>query len=289
MRLLSKIQFLIQDCVFIRNPKIIHFYLLKKINNRIALLMLTQKKPYSLDRAREYWKYAPSSIGRVKISSERLIQLSDVDLKTFVERSIQRRTIEQGADAYRNRVSSWIEKENVMNLLDFGCGLGQDGVHFAKTLGIRVTFADIVPANAKLVSRYSKIWGISSEGIYISCDPKEYEFPETYDAIFANGVLHHTPEAREIILNLKRFLKPNGLFICMLYTRKVLERTQARTLDEFAVVSEGVASVVNPYSDFYDVEKTKGVFEEFELLETFQTCKGRFRWYVFKASYPSVT
>jgi len=282
MRLLSKIRLLIQDCVSIGNPKIIHYYLLKNINNRIGPLILTQKKSYSLDRARKYWKYAPSSIGRVKISSEKLIQLSDVDLRRFVERSIQRRTIKQGADTYRDRVSSWIKKENVKNLLDFGCGLGQDGLHFAKTLGIEVTFADIVLANAKLVSRYSKIWGISSKAIYISCDPKEYEFPETYGLIFANGVLHHTPEAKEIILNLKRFLKPNGLFICMLYTRKSFEGTPARTLDEFAIVSEMVASLVNPYSDFYDVEKTKGIFEEFKLLETFQTYKGRFGWYVFK-------
>jgi len=260
MKILSKIKIYIENRIylyskFVRNPRIILSRVLKKINRRIALLMLIEKKPYSLDKARKYWKYAPSSIGSVKTSSEKLYStVSDVDIKRFVEKSIQRRNTLQGANIYRDNVSSWIKRENIKNLLDFGSGLGQDGVYFAKTLGIKVTFADIVLSNIKLVSRYSKIWGIKTNGIYISCDPKEFQFPEAYDAIFSNGVLHHTPEAKGIILNLKRFLKPNGLFICMLYTQKPFEETEARTIQEFAILSESTAPIVNPYSDFYNVE-----------------------------------
>jgi hypothetical protein len=39
-------------------------------------------------------------------------------------------------------------------MMDFGCGLGQDGLHFARKLGLRVTFADIVPSNAALTARF---------------------------------------------------------------------------------------------------------------------------------------
>ena len=282
MKLFSKIKIYIEDSARIRNPRIILSRVLKRINRRIALLMLIEKKPYSLDKARKYWKYAPSSIGRVKTSSRKLIQLSDVDIKRLVEKSIRRRNTLQGANIYRNNVSSWIKREKIKNLLDFGCGLGQDGVYFAKNLGIKVTFADIVMSNIELVSRYPKIWGIETNGIYISCDPKEFQFPEVYDAIFSNGVLHHTPEAKGIILNLERFLKLHGLFICMLYTRKPFKETEARTLQEFAILSESVAPIVNPYSDFYNVERAKGIFEGFELLETFQTYKGYYGWYVFR-------
>lgn len=254
-----------------------HFY------GKQLLRVLTRKRTsYSLDRARKYWQYSPSSIGRVKITSEELVQASDADVKKFIERSIEYRDEMEGAKVYRNRVSNWINRENIRRILDFGCGLGQDGVYFAKTLRVQVTFADIVLSNIKLTERYSQIWGTPTKSIYIDCDPKEFQFPEIYDMIFANGVLHHTPEAKEIVQNLKRFLKPHGLFICMLYSRKHFEATGARTLEEYAMLSEGVAPIPNPYSDFYDVEKAKKVFGGFKLIETFTTHKGKFGWYVFR-------
>lgn len=182
----------------------------------------------------------------------------------------------------RVKISNWIKRENIKNLLDFGCGLGQDGVYFAKTLDIKVNCADIVLSNIRLVSRYSKIWGIKTNGIYINDDPKEFQFPESYDAIFSNGVLHHTPKAKEIIVNLKRFLKPNGLLMCMLYTKKSFEKTQSKNLQEFAILSESIAPIINPYSDFYDIKKTKKIFEGFELLEVFQTYEDRYGWYIFR-------
>ena len=50
-------------------------------------------------------------------------------------------------------------------MLDFGCGMGSDGVYFSKLLGLKVTFADIVPSNVEIVKRYSKIWNIPTKAI----------------------------------------------------------------------------------------------------------------------------
>lgn len=84
---------------FIRNPRFILYRILKKINHRLALLILVDKKSYSLDKAREYWKYAPSSISSIKRSSKELIQLSDSYIKRFIEKSIQSRTILHDANS----------------------------------------------------------------------------------------------------------------------------------------------------------------------------------------------
>jgi FkbM family methyltransferase len=233
---------------------------------------------YSLAKAREYWKYAPSSIGNFKISSEELLKMTDEDLKKFIEKSIKLRNTKKAI----NRVSAWICKENVRNMLDFGCGLGQDGVYLSCNLGINVTFADIVESNVKLTRRYRRIWNIPTKSIYIKTNPKKFKFPEIYDMVFANGVLHHTPEAKEIVKNLTQYLKPNGLFICMLYTPKHFESMRVETIEEYALVSEGSAPLLNPYTDYYTLDKAKKLFEDYTLLETFTTNNGKFGWYVWR-------
>jgi len=258
------------------------YYLCGYLYGRRLLSVLSQKMTYSLDKARKYWEYAPTSIGHFKTSSKELISMSDDELKRFIERSIEYRNLIENAQIYRKKVSNWIRNEKCKKMLDFGCGFGQDGVYFSKTLGIEVTFADIVKNSVKLTDRYNRIWNIKTKSIYISSDPKDFRFPEVYDVIFANGVLHHTPEAREIVKNLTRFLKPKGLFICMLYTPKHFKSRHVKTIKEYALASEGSAPLLNPYTDYYNLEKAKMLFKGYVLLESFTTNKGKFGWYVWK-------
>jgi 2-polyprenyl-3-methyl-5-hydroxy-6-metoxy-1,4-benzoquinol methylase len=248
-----------------------------------------QKAPtisYSLDKAREYWQYAPNSIGSTKKTTRELLNKSDDYLRKFVWQSIEARNTKEGAMAYRTKVLKWIIEREVKSLLDFGCGTGQDGVYFATKCPhtMKVTFADIVESNIKLVSSYARIFNIHSNAMLIE-NPETDNFSEDYDMILANGVLHHTPRARQTVMNLKRYLKPNGLFVCMLYTPEHFKSTHARNLREYAFLSEGrlpksTKSTFNPYSDSYDKAKAEKLFEDFRLLDHFTTCRGGFGWYV---------
>jgi len=76
-----------------------HFY------GKKLLRFWAQKQIYSLNKAKEYWKHAPSSIGEFKISSEDSLQMPDEDVKDFVEKSIEYRNIKEAAHVYRGRVS----------------------------------------------------------------------------------------------------------------------------------------------------------------------------------------
>ena len=43
-------------------------------------------------------------------------------------------------------------------------------------------------------------------------DAKKLPFPDDYfDGVFSNSVIHHIPEPIEVMLEVKRVLKPNGL------------------------------------------------------------------------------
>jgi len=216
-----------------------------------------------------------------------MLNKPDDCLKRFVWRSIEARNSREGAMEYRAKVLEWVVQEKVKRLLDFGCGIGQDGVYFATKCphALEVTFADIVESNIKLVSSYARIFDIHSNAVLLE-NPENQSLPEVYDMMFANGVLHHTPRARQIMLNLQRYLRPDGLFICMLYTTEHFKSRNARNLQEYAFLSEGrlpksAIGVFNPYSDFYDVAKAKKLFEGFKLLDHFVTHQGKFGWYVF--------
>jgi len=257
------------------------YYLRGYLSESRKIKFNDKRQEYSLEKAREYWQYSPCSIGSSKTISMELKRKTDDYIKRFIERSIEERNIKEGAMVYRRKVSDWIKKERVKYVLDFGCGLGQDGVYFSRKLNVKVTFADIVESNTRLTSRYNQIWGIPTQSIFIDSDPKTFAFPEVYDMIFANGVLHHAPEAKEIVQNLTNFLVYNGIFICMLYTPKHFKATRARNLEAYARKSEGLAPIENPYSDYYDEKKARDLFIGFALLDKWTTHKGKFGWYVF--------
>uniref|UniRef100_A0A6H1ZYA8 Putative methyltransferase n=1 Tax=viral metagenome TaxID=1070528 RepID=A0A6H1ZYA8_9ZZZZ len=240
-------------------------------------------KQYSLVNARAYWQYAPSSVGVLKVSSSTLLNKDDHYIKRLIEKSIEARNKKEGALVYRHRVLDWIRKEGVARILDFGCGLGQDGVYFSTHNTVKVTFCDIVKPNVDLTKRYSEIWNIPTNSIYINSAPEMFTYPYGFDMIFANGVLHHTPRAHTIVNHLKTSLKLNGLFICMLYTPAHFRATGAKTLSKYASRSEGLAPIQNPFSDYYTKEKAIKLFtSDFELLDYWTTHQGKFGWYVFR-------
>lgn len=276
----------------LREPNCVVCWMRRYVTN-LRLRLWVRKAPtisYSLDEARKYWQYIPNSIGSTKTTTKELLDKPDDYLRKFVWRSIETRNSKEGAIAYRTMVLKWIIEKDVKSLLDFGCGIGQDGVYFATRCphAIKVIFTDIVESNVKLVSRYARIFNIRSNAMLIENLETE-SFLEAYDMILANGVFHHTPKARQIVLNLKRYLEPNGLFICMLYTSEHFKSRRARSLREYTFLSEGVLpksakSIFNPYSDFYDKAKVEKLFEGFKLLDHFTTHEKKFGLYVWRKS-----
>ena len=237
---------------------------------------------YSLDAARQYWRFPPSKAYGKKDTAE-YCRESDAFIKDLIERETRIRDERQQMADSKARITRWLEERRVQSMMDFGCGLGQDGLHFARALGLRVTFADIVPSNAALTARFANIWNVDTRAVEISDNPETFDFTETFDVVYSCGVLHHSPVAKAIVRNLARFLNPNGLFVVMLYTASHFARTGAATLDEYAVKSEAPApiEVTNPYSDFYDVPKAVSLFEGFDLLDHWAGYKELFGWYVF--------
>jgi SAM-dependent methyltransferase len=105
-------------------------------------------------------------------------------------------------------------------LLDAGCGSAVSALElFGERLNrLHYIGADISPAAEVAQTRFAER-GIS--GRFIQCDLMQLPFaPGTFDAIFSEGVLHHTDSTRDALFRLSRLLRPGGRFMFYVYRTK---------------------------------------------------------------------
>jgi SAM-dependent methyltransferase len=134
-----------------------------------------------------------------------------------------------------------------LRVLEIGCGLGTDGLQFARA-GADYTGVDLTEAAVGLARKNFESAGTPGE--FRVSDAENLDFAdESFDIVYSHGVLHHTPDIEAAVREVHRVLKPGGRAIVMLYHRgsynyrigiRVLRRVGAGLLR-----SEGGISIVN--------------------------------------------
>jgi SAM-dependent methyltransferase len=131
-----------------------------------------------------------------------------------------------------------------LRVLEIGCGLGTDGARFARA-GALYTGVDLTEAAVSLARRRFELEGLPGE--FRVADAEALEFEDgSFDLVYSHGVLHHTPDARAAVREVRRVLAPTGRAVVMLYHRdsynyrvniRMLRRAGARLLRTEAGVS----------------------------------------------------
>jgi SAM-dependent methyltransferase len=104
-----------------------------------------------------------------------------------------------------------------LKVLEIGCGLGTDGVQFARA-GAKYTGVDITEAAVDLARR-NFAWR-DLPGEFRPADAENLEFADgTFDLVYSHGVLHHTPDTARSVREVHRVLRPGGRAVVMLYHR----------------------------------------------------------------------
>ena len=104
-----------------------------------------------------------------------------------------------------------------LRVLEIGCGLGTDGAQFARA-GADYTGVDLTEASVELARRRFELFELP--GRFQVADAEALEFAdESFDLVYAHGVLHHTPDAAAAVREIHRLLKPKGRAVVMLYHR----------------------------------------------------------------------
>lgn len=105
------------------------------------------------------------------------------------------------------------------HLLEIGCGLGYDSLEFLKR-GVRVTATDLTPRAVELARRHFQQEGVSPEEVRVE-NVLDLSFPDgTFDAVWANGVIHATGDTPRAVAEIHRVLKPGGRAIVSHFYRR---------------------------------------------------------------------
>lgn len=105
-------------------------------------------------------------------------------------------------------------------VLEIGGGMGTDLAQFAK-YGADVTDLDLSGGHLKLADENFRLRGL--KGKFIHHDAEELPFEDnSFDVVYSNGVIHHTPNTKKVVSEIFRVLKPGGKVIVMVYAENSL-------------------------------------------------------------------
>jgi ubiquinone/menaquinone biosynthesis C-methylase UbiE len=106
------------------------------------------------------------------------------------------------------------------SLLEIGCGMGTDLLQFARG-GASCTGIDLTPRSIEITRHRFSLYG--RKGSFMISDGEQLPFKSnTFDVVYSNGVLHHTPNTESAIREIHRVLRPGGTAKVMLYHRNSL-------------------------------------------------------------------
>ena len=105
-------------------------------------------------------------------------------------------------------------------LLEVGCGMGTDLLQFARG-GACCTGIDLTPRSIEIARHRFRLY--DADGAFMISDGENLPFrDESFDVVYSNGVLHHTPDTAGAIREVHRVLRPGGTAKVMLYHRNSL-------------------------------------------------------------------
>ncbi|HRY24143.1 MAG: class I SAM-dependent methyltransferase [Geminicoccaceae bacterium] len=126
-------------------------------------------------------------------------------------------------EAYRFEKLDYLERlidyggQAGRDVLDVGCGLGNDTARFAQG-GARVTGIDIAPRAIELSERNFGQRGLA--GRFLVMDGEAMTFPEaSFDFVYCHTILHFTPDPAAMIREIHRVLRPGGTALLMSVNR----------------------------------------------------------------------
>jgi ubiquinone/menaquinone biosynthesis C-methylase UbiE len=188
--------------------------------------------------------------------------------------------LEPGSPAFFAHIRPWmnpfkfpwimarIEREAAVlcgqHLLEIGCGMGYDSLEFLKR-GVRVTATDLTPNAVALAQRHFELEGVVAEEVR-TANALNLPFDDnSFDAVWANGVLHATGDTARAVREAQRVLRRGG--------RAIISHFYRRPSWMYALNRVGRANIEFPDQDppvneFLTEREIEALFEGFRIVAT---------------------
>ena len=102
-------------------------------------------------------------------------------------------------------------------LLEVGCGVGIDLIRFAQA-GANVSGIDLAPVAIDLARQNFAHHGLTANLQTMNGEALQFE-DNSFDVIYAHGVVQYTADAQKMVNELYRVLRPGGEAILMVYNK----------------------------------------------------------------------
>jgi len=178
------------------------------------------------------------------------------------------------------------------SVLEICAGMGTDHAQFAKN-GAQVTDIDLSLGHLEHAQRNFKLRGLTGRFVHQDAEKLPFETGE-FDIVYSNGVIHHTPNTRDLVAEIFRVLKPGGRAIIMVYAENSWHYWTGlvysiglvhRMLGYFSMgeimsrtVERSDASGARPLVKVYTKERLRGLFPQFEIETVVQRQLTPTRW-----------
>lgn len=106
-------------------------------------------------------------------------------------------------------------------VLELGCGIRTDTVSFALA-GAHVTAVELSPRSLGLARAHARSFGVQDKVRFLEGNVESLSSflePQTFDLVYAFGVLHHTPNPVRVITEIQKFMSVDSTLKLMLYNR----------------------------------------------------------------------
>src|SRR5688500_16650673 len=155
--------------------------------------MNTHFTDVSIQKVRNYWNARPCNIRHSTAEIGTLEYFNQVEArKYFVEPHIP------GFASF----DEWRGKK----VLEIGCGIGTDTINFARA-GASVTAVDLSSESLELARKRAEVNGLSDKIRFFEANAEQladFVDPEPFDLIYSFGVIHHSPNPRQIVEHIRQ-------------------------------------------------------------------------------------